>query len=651
MSNSHTNIFSQPDCPCLKAEDVYQGGNSSIDERACKLLQDIFQSYEPKLDIICPFPPDFGISCKPHDLGVTRRCLHGESEIIEDFCYKPWCYVDKEKCLNSNYTIVEDFYSRNLFFSYSTCEGPDYQMDYKSEIEKKSRIEDLIIDAIIPGDYFPYHFLEETGEISETNTPIKEWRGIVYDYLQLLPRKSPIKGFNFIDRVSGGSLAKTNNSSFSGAYLDVSLGFGHIAAGAYWITSERLKFIDYTIPIHRSPLYFFELKKDDQDIGFAIMKTLRPFDMNLWGWLTLCIVSFAIVNVMSANARGDGSSWHQTFTNKRWRSASRAKRTQIGAQVYLEATLTAFTEYFNSGTEMSPESTLIHKVIAFGLGFFILIMTSSYTANLASFLTVPKVGEYVEDFEEAIQDDLKICAVETLKETIHGHWPEVKKKNLMIWLSSDDYMIVAANMTRDRKCDVFVADAVDITFLHESKHEQFCDVGIVSLKKELFSMEWAIPIERQYVADFSRSILLARQEGIVFEDSIAAYSKNLECPVYIEPKGVDNAQLNILELVLPFIVVLICIAIGVIFKVLIRGGIWHSYSVALEDESNSNESNNPTEQGQFQEHPHEFKSSEDAEVDVLEFKYRLELINYNIQRLQKNLNGVINRQDLELKNI
>ncbi len=657
MSSSHSNIFDSgpPDCPCLKAEDVYPEGNSSIDERACDLLHDMFQFFEPKVDLKCPIPAGFGIGCKPHDLEVDRRCRDGQSVNIKSFCYKPWCYVDKEKCLSSNYTIVEDPVTNGLYYSYTSCVGSDFQKNYKSEFAKKSRIDNLIFDAIIPGEYFPYHFTEDTVESAGTNSTVMEWKGAVYDYLQLLPLKSPIKGFNFIDRVSGGSLNKAHNSSFTAALTDVTLGFGHIAAGAYWITAERLKIIDYTIPIHSSPLYFFELKRQDNDIGFAIKKTLRPFEMNLWGWVILCVISFAIANVMSTNARGDGSSWYQTFRNQRWRSASRAKRIQIGSQVYLEATLHAFAEYFSTATEMSQESTLDHKVLAFGFGFFILILTSSYTANLASFLTVPKVGDYVSDFEEVIENNLKVCAQDTLQETIHGRWPKVDEKNLMVWMdgSIPGYVVRAAKNLVDKKCDVFLADIVEIDFLQKKFHDEFCDHGIVSTKQELISLEWAIPIQKEFVADFSQSILLAQQNGIIFEDSLSVYSESLDCKVFIEPKGVDTAQLTILELILPFILVVVSITVGAIFKFLIQSGKWHSYSKALDEESNCNESNSPTVEGdgRFLDHPTEPKFSDDIEVDILEYKYRVDLLSYNIERLQKKLADSINTEDLELKNL
>jgi hypothetical protein len=59
-----------------------------------------------------------------------------------------------------------------------------------------------------------------------------------------------------------------------------------------------------------------------------------------------------------------------------------------------------------------PSSSLL--IIAIGWGFFILIVSNAYTANLAAFLIHENLGDYYHDMTEAVNKGARICTPSSL---------------------------------------------------------------------------------------------------------------------------------------------------------------------------------------------------------------------------------------------
>ena len=626
-----SNIFRSSDCSCLELEEDYFPKN--LTETQCEEYSRILRNIGLKNVPACP-SYGYGISCKPHDLDEDEDCQNGNTQKIPDYCYRSWCFVDKSECFSSNSILFEDKNVKGEFFSYDICD-PNFPVKSLDDAfgTRTSKIENMRV--IFPNEVWPFHFKDPNKPLyddfpSFDNT---EYRGIIIEYLELLRLKTPIESFEYAEK-SGGAYRRMErmphikNSTYTSAVIEIQANLAHLAAGAYWVTSERLTFTPFTIPIYLSDFYLFELERQEFDILYSIQKTLRPFDYQLWYVLIICIIAFGMTNVMSANARGDQADWYEKFHDIRYKTATRLKRYKIGAQTYLEGIIMGFVEYFGNASEMDQESTITHKVLVFGFGFFILILSSSYTANLASFLSAPKVGDYVDDLHEAIKEGKKICFEEMLEESILSRYSmtDTQKKNLLkpINFPRETFYTNATELLQKHTCDVFLGEVIQLRFLSQEIADNFCASGVRSFGVPVLTMEWAFPVDYHYASHFSQAILDLKQQGTELSDIIEAYLPGSDCDIFIKRTGVENAQLGVNQLFFPFFVLMICICIGSMCKV-------DPYRF---DENGSIVEKISKDDDIFEENPTE---TQDALSDALIYKYRLDLVNLDIRRAQKNI--------------
>jgi hypothetical protein len=84
--------------------------------------------------------------------------------------------------------------------------------------------------------------------------------------------------------------------------------------------------------------------------------------------------------------------------------------------------LNVFQYFFGGSTEFDDDASLSWNILMFGLGFFILISISAYTANLAAFLTRQSF-DFIGTIDEAVKAGLLICAHPALQKELEIKWP------------------------------------------------------------------------------------------------------------------------------------------------------------------------------------------------------------------------------------
>jgi len=121
-------------------------------------------------------------------------------------------------------------------------------------------------------------------------------------------------------------------------------------------------------------------------------------------------------------------------------------------------------------------------------------------------------------------------------------------------------------MLKNGSCDAFITDEVDVKFIPEDKQEEFCDMQIVSIKAPVTNVQIAMPIQQNFLADFSKAMMDTK---IDFEFILEKYtSPPLKCELYIQSKGSDNAQVTIEQMLFPICVLTLSIFVGICFKII-----------------------------------------------------------------------------------
>lgn len=155
--------------------------------------------------------------------------------------------------------------------------------------------------------------------------------------------------------------------------------------GAISITSKRQEVIDFSLGVVSTGVNILITKPEEV---FSIFQFLTPFSVELWMAIIGSSFGVSIIYFLL-----DLRSKERLFTVKStlWFS--------LGTLLM-------------KGSEFSPKRTS-QRILTTGFLFFVLITVSTYTANMAAFLTKKNLEEPVDSFEQlAERDDIRIYTVE-----------------------------------------------------------------------------------------------------------------------------------------------------------------------------------------------------------------------------------------------
>ncbi|KJH43012.1 Ligand-gated ion channel [Dictyocaulus viviparus] len=170
-------------------------------------------------------------------------------------------------------------------------------------------------------------------------------------------------------------------------YITIMLHTADIAVAPLTITQERERAVDFSKPFMTTGISIMIKKPEKQE--FNIFSFMEPLGMRIW-ILTLCSyigVSLTIFLVSSF------SPYEQRVQFNRGEFSVSNEFSMYNS---LWFTLAAFMQ---QGTDILPKA-LSGRIASSAWWFFTLIIVSSYTANLAAFLTLEKMTPPIESVED-----------------------------------------------------------------------------------------------------------------------------------------------------------------------------------------------------------------------------------------------------------
>ena len=203
------------------------------------------------------------------------------------------------------------------------------------------------------------------------------WKAIA-QALNLRYRMVPLPGRDF-GRID-------ENGTWTGLVGELAYGRADVALTWLWMREDRLKVIDYldVVPVEQTSMGFF-IRKDMGDAqgfsGAMISSLLKPLEMNVW-WMLL-----GILLVLSLVLKG----------------TARLCRTEDG-QAASEPTwamclLSTFRCLTGQGWPSMP-SSLSGRTVTIISWFLCVIIHTSYTANLISYLTIMTVDRPIKSLKD-----------------------------------------------------------------------------------------------------------------------------------------------------------------------------------------------------------------------------------------------------------
>nr|NP_001191398.1 glutamate receptor subunit protein GluR3 precursor [Aplysia californica]AAP41205.1 glutamate receptor subunit protein GluR3 [Aplysia californica] len=238
----------------------------------------------------------------------------------------------------------------------------------------------------------PYVMWKGAPKNGEPLVAVEHLEGFCIDLTKAVAEKV---GFDYAIRfVKDGSYGSVlSNGSWDGIVGELIAHEAHMAIAPFTITADRSRVIDFTKPF--MSLGISIMIKRPQPAGKHFFSFMEPLSYEIW----MCIV-FAYIGVsvvLFLVSRFSPNEWHLSETEH-----SIANDFSISNSLWFS--LGAFMQ---QGCDISPRS-MSGRIVGSVWWFFTLIIISSYTANLAAFLTVERMLTPIDSAEDlARQTDIQ----------------------------------------------------------------------------------------------------------------------------------------------------------------------------------------------------------------------------------------------------
>ncbi|XP_035681483.1 glutamate receptor 2-like [Branchiostoma floridae] len=288
---------------------------------------------------------------------------------------------------------------------------------------------------------------------------------------------------------------------WTGLVGDVLSGEADIAVSALSITSERQAVADFTLPIHDNGIALVMKKAQPSTWGF-----ISPFHADLWA--TILVTALAVglfqgvANLATRNIRVQESG---------------APEDEDKTTGFWEAVWQSFTTLVQLGPEFLP-SSLAGRVSAFFWGIGVLVAISTYTANLAAFLTVRNVDNSISSAGDLL----------TQREISFG-----ANRNSAVWTSfltttTEPYRSLGIAMLANKEAVLVDTDQEAFDKVRQGKYALFGDSALMDYEvshepcdlQTIGRLFWQtgygllLPKNSKYTTEFNKAIVAAKEQGI-----------------------------------------------------------------------------------------------------------------------------------------
>ena len=296
-----------------------------------------------------------------------------------------------------------------------------------------------------------------------------------------------------------------SNQTYAGLIQAVANGVYDIVVGDVTITSLRREIVGFSNAIFDSSQRIIVRKEPAADVD--LLSYLKPFSINLWMMLLAAVVCAAIL-VCLLERQHNVALQHRTLVS----SAAMSMWYSIG-------TMMGYGADFHA-------TTAAGRIITIGLYILSLVFVATYTANLASDLTVSKSKNLISGI-----DDIKNGKVPFSRFGIRVG--TVGEEYYLREISGGNRNFFPLKSRKDLY-DKLLSKTIDASFMDAGVAEYitnnvYCNLTLVGVDFDKSSFGIVIPKQWLYAQDLDVNILALRESGVLddlkrkwFQSSICA---------------------------------------------------------------------------------------------------------------------------------
>ncbi|XP_033627958.1 glutamate receptor ionotropic, delta-2-like isoform X1 [Asterias rubens] len=391
-----------------------------------------------------------------------------------------------------------------------------------------------------------------------------KYSGFCIDMLDFIARELNIKYELYLvpDGLYGG---KTEDGTWNGLIGEVYYRRAELAVAGMVINSDREAVVDFTKPYMNYGVGILMRKPQKKTNIFAF---LEPLDFNVWGCV---LASLFVVGILIYIV--DRLSPYSSFRRE---NSNNQDAFDLKNSMWF-----AFASCMQQGGDTSPLS-ISGRVLSAFWWFFALIITATYTANLAAFLTVTRMENPINSLEDLAMQ--KTVVYGTIVNSSLARFFEKRKnqptyERMWSFMSDSDVNPWVPNAEAGYKRVqneeyAFFWDAPILDYIKQKE----CNVMTVGKPFNLKGYGIATPQHAPWRDKISLVILKMQEEGHIAELRKKWFDRESSCPEEMDNMNAQSraTDINLDQIAGAFYVLILGAVLS--FVVVIVEHIWHKPS-------------------------------------------------------------------------
>ncbi|RVE50837.1 hypothetical protein evm_004586 [Chilo suppressalis] len=352
----------------------------------------------------------------------------------------------------------------------------------------------------------PYGMLKESAIMLEGNDRYEGFG------IELIEELAKMNGFNYTfelqtDGVYGSYDSKTGK--WTGMMEKIMDGRADFAITDLTITAARQKAVDFTSPFMNLGITILYKKPTKQPPD--LFSFISPFSLEVWGWLAGAFVGVSVLLFILGRIAPE--EWQNPYP-------CIAEPETLDNQFTL-----ANSFWFTLGSVLTQGSEIAPIAVSTRMAgsmwwFFTLIMVSSYTANLAAFLTVESKFYAIKSVTDLANNPYDIHYGAKMKGATYSFF---KESDNLLYQKMYEYMESHPEYqpsTNDEGLERVKSDEENYAFLMESTSieymaERNCDIAQIGGLLDSKGYGIAMKKNSPYRQPMSESILQLQEQGVL----------------------------------------------------------------------------------------------------------------------------------------
>lgn len=270
----------------------------------------------------------------------------------------------------------------------------------KFYIDETDSIDTLIITAKRTK---PYFMLKSTSSKQEGNDRFEGYAvDLIHELSNLIGFKYKFKEVD--DQKYGAGTVQPNGTKiWNGMIGEIISGRADLAISDLTITSAREEAVDFTLPFMNTGISIL-FKKPENKVT-TLFSFLSPFSLDVWLWVLGAYTTVSLI--LYFVGRISPYEWTNAYPCRQQDTVLHNSFSVLNSFWFTIGSL------MQQGSDLAPKSMATRSMAGIWY-FFTLIMISSYTANLAAFLTVERIVYPIENAKDlSEQTEIKYGSVES----------------------------------------------------------------------------------------------------------------------------------------------------------------------------------------------------------------------------------------------